>query len=131
MRTLYSTYCLAVLSLSLVVSGCSQEPTKPADVAAETTPAIFNAAGAPTVQFSVPDMMCPESCAVKAKEILASQPGVKDVRIDFETKTATVAIEEGTFDPDATLTALTDRFEQATLISGAVAKPPQATTAVH
>jgi len=101
------------------------------DVAAEATPAVFNTAGAPTVEFSLPDMMCPESCAAKAKEILAVQPGVKDVQIDFDTKTATVAIEEGKFDPDAALAALTDRFAQATLTKVAGDKPQNAEPAVH
>ena len=37
--------------------------------------ATFNSAGAPTVEFSVPDMMCAEGCAVAVKEILAKAAG--------------------------------------------------------
>jgi hypothetical protein len=53
-----------------------------------TTPAIFNAGGAPTVEFNVPDMMCPEGCGAKTQEILAGLPGAKEVVINFDAKTA-------------------------------------------
>jgi copper chaperone CopZ len=97
----------------------------PLDVAVESaTPAAFNAAHAPTVEFSVPDMMCPEGCGVKIKEILAEQPGAKEVLVDFDSKTATVAIEEGKFDSQKAIAALVDHsFGQSTLKGDAAAKP--------
>jgi len=65
-------------------------------------------------------MMCPESCAVKVKEILSEQPGAKEVVVDFDSKTATVAIEEGKFDADAAIAALVDHgFDHSTLKSSA------------
>ena len=80
----------------------------------------FNVAGAPTVEFNVPDMMCPEGCGAKTKEILSEQPGAKEVVINFDAKTATVAIEEGKFDPDAAIAALVDHgFENSTLKTAA------------
>lgn len=97
------------------------------------TPAIFNVAGAPTVEFSVPDMMCPEGCGVKTKEILAEQPGAKEVLVDFEAKTATVAIENGKFDAAQALAALVDHgFDHSTLKdtdSAAASAKPQAAEA--
>jgi copper chaperone CopZ len=64
--------------------------------------------------------MCAESCAVKTKEILSKVPGAKDVIVDFDTKTATVAIDEGEFDADAAIAALVDHsFVHSTLKDGA------------
>ena len=120
------TRMIALAGILSVTLGCSQQAeTSTAPVAEAVTATSFNAPGAPTVAFSVPNMMCPDSCAVKAKEILAAQPGVKDVQVDFDTKTATVAVEDGEFDRDAALAALTDRFDAATLTDGAVAKPQE------
>lgn len=114
-------HCLAILSLSFSIFGCSEATVAPADISAQSTTATaFNVAGAPTVEFSVPDMMCPESCAVKTKEILSEQPGAKEVVVDFDSKTATVAIEEGKFDADAAIAALVDHgFDHSTLTSAA------------
>jgi copper chaperone CopZ len=82
------------------------------------TAVAFNTAGAPTVEFSVPDMMCPEGCGEKTKEILSGLPGAKEVVINFDAKTATVAVEEGKFDSDAAIAALVDHgFDHSTLKS--------------
>jgi copper chaperone CopZ len=73
------------------------------------TAAEFNPAGAPTVEFAVPDMMCEEGCAFTVKDILSKQPGASDVRVDFEAKTATVTIDDGTFDAELALAELVDK----------------------
>ena len=39
-------------------------------------------------------MMCEEGCAATVKDILENQPGVQDVRVNFDAKTATVAVDE-------------------------------------
>jgi len=105
----------------LTMLGCAQQTGEgPAKESQAATPVAFNVAGAPTVEFSAPDMMCPESCAVKVKEILSEQPGAKEVVVDFDSKTATVAIEEGKFDADAAIAALVDHgFDHSTLKSDA------------
>jgi copper chaperone CopZ len=119
---------LVLLALGSML-GCSDGDVK----LPEATTAAFNAGGAPTVEFSVPDMMCPESCAAKTKEILAGQPGAKDVIVDFEAKTARVAVEEGAFDADAALAALVDHgFDHSALkteLNGDAAAAPQAANA--
>ena len=119
------TVLAVVLSATL---GCGQQATTtPGGLAESPTAVSFNPAGAPTIEFSVPDMMCPDSCAVKTKEILAEQAGAKDVYVDFETKTATVAVEDGTFDAEQALAALVDHgFDQSTLKAGAAARPQAA-----
>ena len=113
LRSLY----LGILSLSISFFGCSDAVVAPKDVSAEsTTAAVFNSAGAPIVEFNVPDMMCPEGCGEKTKEILSEQPGAKEVVINFDAKTATVAVEKDKFDAEAAIAALVDYgFEHSTL----------------
>jgi copper chaperone CopZ len=79
--------------------------------------ALFLLTGCTTeVVLSVPDMMCEESCAVKVREVLAEQPGVKRVRVDFPNRTATLAVRESKFDADRALDALVDHgFDEARL----------------
>jgi copper chaperone CopZ len=101
-----STKLWAVVVAALV--GCVQsEPSTPL-VTAATNPA-FDAARAPTVEFSVPDMMCEDGCAQVVAGILERQPGVKEVRVDFQGKTATVGIDEKAFDSQQALAALIDK----------------------
>lgn len=103
------THCLGIVSLSVAVFGCSDAKMASQEIPTEATTAVaFNSAGAPTVEFNVPDMMCPEGCGAKTKEILSEQPGAKEVVINFDAKTATVAIEEGKFDADAAVAAMVD-----------------------
>jgi copper chaperone CopZ len=105
---------LKLICLGLViaiVAGCGTSPTTSVSSDGRDTMAVaFNVSGAPTVEFSVPDMMCPESCAVQVKEILSEQPGAKEVVVDFDSKTATVAIDKDKFDPDAAIAALVDHM---------------------
>jgi copper chaperone CopZ len=92
-------------------------------------PAAFNTAGAPTIEFSVPDMMCPEGCGAKVKEILAEQPGAKDVLVDFPSKTAKVAVDKDKFDAKQAVAALVDhQFKNAALRDArAAASAPSST----
>ena len=93
------------LMIAVLLVGCSQGdmPT------VEITSAAFKAENPSTVEFSVPDMFCMEGCGATVKETLAKQPGAKDVLVDFEAKTATVAIDEEKFDSDQALAALVDK----------------------
>ena len=108
---------LVAFSLGCGESGTT-ETSSPAETSApEATPAAFNVAGAPTVEFSVPDMMCEESCAKAVHDTLAAQPGAVEVVVDFPNRLATVAIEEGKFDSHAALDALFDKqFSEAKLV---------------
>ncbi|HEX2475978.1 MAG TPA: cation transporter [Lacipirellulaceae bacterium] len=88
------------------------------------TPAVFNPAGALTVDFAVPDMMCEEGCASTVKDILSKQPGAKDVHVDFAAKIATVAIDEETFDPQLAVAELVDKgFGNSALANSAKQRP--------
>jgi copper chaperone CopZ len=121
---------LVAVVLASLVAGCAEQVSD-VPAAAEVTVTSFNASGAPTVEFNVPDMMCPEGCGEKVKETLAEQAGAKEVLIDFESKTATVAVEEGKFNADSALAALVDHgFDHSTLSSEA-AKAPATEAAVQ
>ena len=103
---------LGLVTLAIALGGCGSK----IDTSESTTVASFNVAGAPTVEFEVPDMMCEASCAVKVKEILSEQPGAKEVVVDFDSKTATVAVDEDAFDAQAAIAALVDhRFDNSKL----------------
>lgn len=125
------TVTLAICAV--VTSGCTQQPSELLVAgSSEITAASFNPEHSPTVEFSVPDMMCAEGCGVAVKGILARQPGVKEVLVDFNAKTATVAVEDGKFDSDKALAALVDKqFMNSSLKDGVAAKPQAADAAVQ
>jgi copper chaperone CopZ len=118
-------HCLAIFTLSLALAGCtSSESSQSGSVA--TTQVVFNPSGAPTVEFSVPDMMCEASCAAKVREILSEQAGVKDVKVDFPNKVAFVAVDEGLFDEKNAIAQLVDhQFTNSTVVEMPAAEAPQ------
>jgi copper chaperone CopZ len=99
---------IVIVAVIVLAAGCNQQAAPPRQASVAPTPVAFNVAGAPTVEFTAPDMMCPEGCGVKVKEILSGQPGAKEVVVDFDSKTATVAVEDGKFDANAAVAALAD-----------------------
>lgn len=111
MKSLCSCAVIVILFV-----GCSQSETAP--VAVESArPVAFNTAGAPTVKFSVPDMVC-ESCSAAVHETLAKQPGAQEVTVDLESKVATVAVNGDSFDEEAAVEALLDKqFPNAKLLA--------------
>jgi len=96
--------------LGLLATGCQGElsPTPESTTTVEATPVYFNPEGAPTVTFEVPDMTCKYSCVDAVKTALTSQPGVKEVKVDFEAKQATVVVDQATFDGEAAVAILVD-----------------------
>jgi copper chaperone CopZ len=102
-------YALTLALLLVAVVGCSDIKVTTTDSAkSEAKTVAFNTANAPTVQFEVPDMMCEEGCAATVKEVLKAQPGAVDVKVEFDKKLATVAVDEK-FDKDAAVAALLDK----------------------
>jgi len=126
-----------VLLLSLVVLvGCTQTSqtsttsVKTDEQPATVTQASFNPEGAPTVEFSVPDMVCEFSCVPQVRETLAGQPGVKDVKVVLDTHTATVAVDKAKFDADKAIAALVDlKFTNTKLAKAADGPKPDAAQA--
>ncbi len=96
----------------MLVTGCQSESvpttTEVEKTDVEVTPVAFNVEGAPTAEIHVPDMMCQFACPPAVKKVLVAQAGVKEVKIDYKTKTATVAIDETKFDGEAAIAALVD-----------------------
>jgi len=109
----------ALIVICTLTSGCSEhsKPVAHTEKQLVATPTVFNAAGAPTVEFNVPDMMCAEGCGLKVKEILSAQPGAKEVLVNFDAKKATVAIgDDDKFDSHTALAALVDhQFNNSSL----------------
>lgn len=95
--------CIVVVSVLCV--GCSDSSV----YSPTATPASYKSEGVSAVEFSVPDMMCAEGCGETVKGILAKQPGVKEVVVDFEDRTARVTVEEGQFDSKKALDDLVDK----------------------
>jgi len=118
---------LVCLSLTLI-AGCSETATQAPTVdSAAVTKTSFNASGAPTVEFSVPDMMCSEGCGMKVKEILSQQPGAKDVVVDFPAKKAIVAVDKDKFDAKQAIAALKDHQFKNSVLSSASTATAEAT----
>lgn len=108
---------LLAIAVPILFSGCSQATNEAPDSAAVSVASTaFNVTNAPTIEFNVPDMMCPEGCGEATREILAGQEGVKDVKIDFPAKIAIVAVNEKAFDAEKALAELVDHgFDNTTL----------------
>jgi copper chaperone CopZ len=111
-------YPSLLLSILIPLIGCSDKKVATTEAAkTEAKTVAFNATNAPTVQFEVPDMMCEEGCAATVKEVLKAQPGAVDVKVEFDKKLATVAVDEK-FDKDAAVAALLDKqFPNAKLFA--------------
>ena len=123
-------FALLVVWVALTV-GCSEQAAKSTVSEADLTRAAYKQAGSQVVEFSVPDMMCPEGCGAKVKEILSQQPGAKEVFVDFPTKTAIVATEKDKFDSKQALDALVDhQFKKSALRDASTLVPdPQSESA--
>ncbi len=110
MRTLIT----ALFTLTLV--GCGTESKTTVNIPAETTtPVVFNAAGAPTVEIEIPSM----DCKMCAGAYFADIEGVEDCQFDEATKVATLAIDEESFDTDEVMTKLQAEYADAKLAAAA------------
>jgi copper chaperone CopZ len=118
-----------LIAFCALMAGCSEHKQPTAQKELVATPVAFNASGAPTVEFSVTDMMCPEGCGEKVKEVLSHQPGAKEVLVDFDHKVAKVAVEDPSkFDTNAAVAALVDHgFNNSSVKADEDHANPQAT----
>lgn len=69
--------------------------------------APFAVAGDRTIYFTVDNMTC-VTCPYIVKTSMASVPGVINVAVSFETKTATVTFDDSKTDPGAIAAASTN-----------------------
>ena len=112
-----------VAACALLLTGCQSETAlepvaETSESAMQANTVAFNVDDAPTAELEVPDMHCQYSCAAKVKEVLTAQPGVIDVKIDFDSKTAIVAVDKAKFDGEAAVAALVDyQFSNTKLVT--------------
>ncbi|MEM6329746.1 MAG: heavy metal-associated domain-containing protein [Planctomycetota bacterium] len=114
----------ALLIAGGVLAGCGKAPVaneapafEPGDEA-EVTLANFNPDGLPTVSIEVPSIHC-KRCAASVEECLVGQPGVEQVVVDVEAKTAMLAIDQASFDTDAAIAALAEaKWSDAAVVDG-------------
>jgi len=90
MKILNSFLGLAVLSIVLI--GCKDAASKPIEENTETTTKkeIAIAVKPEQVSFKIDGMACPDGCAKMIEKKLAETQGIQEVKVDFETQTATV-----------------------------------------
>ena len=60
---------IVLLAVAVILVGCGEKEEESISVVPDQlSAASFNSEHAPTVEFSVPDMMCPDGCGVAVKE---------------------------------------------------------------
>ncbi len=105
--------------LLLAAIGCGGAPTSSVTTSGTsemTSSVVFNADGAPVVEFEAPDMEC-EACAATIVDTLRRKPGVVDAKADPVSKIVTVAVEEESFEPATVIAAIEDAgYGEATLV---------------
>ena len=89
---------LTLCGILLLIAGCKQESDQQVDTSS----------GFKEVTLEISGMSCPTGCAPRAQEALASLPWVKDVKVNFERKQATLSAEVARLDEAALLKALAD-----------------------
>lgn len=111
-------FYVTLAAITVLAAGCQGEPSTAPKESTKASPVAFNIEGAPTVTFSVPDMMCEESCVEQVRKALSLEPGVKDVQVDFKAKRATVAVDRELFDAEAAIAILVDyQFTNSQLVA--------------
>lgn len=91
-------YIVSVLILTLVLFSCkneSQPETKTVDIETTTQDKILNPdAEYISANFEIEGMKCAMGCAKVIEKNIAKMDGVKEVVVDFDTKTATVSYDQ-------------------------------------
>ena len=109
-----------LLVLLGVMLGCQPAADPPAGGQPDSnaTSAASTAPSGPTAQvdlsqttryvFAIDGMQCAVACPPRVKESLAAVPGVAQVVVDYDTRTATVQADPAAFDQTVAVQALTD-----------------------
>ncbi|MEX2350368.1 MAG: heavy metal-associated domain-containing protein [Flavobacteriaceae bacterium] len=91
-------YIFSVLVLTMVLFSCKNETqpeTKTVEIETTTTEKILNPdAEYISASFEIEGMKCAMGCAKVIEKNIAKMDGVKEVAVDFDTKTATVSYDE-------------------------------------
>ena len=102
---------IAVLSVLSVffLSACTCEDSAGSGAESSAAPAGAAAGNATLIKLQVEGMACGVMCPPKIKEDLMTVKGVEEVKVDFETKTATVKTA-GDVDSGALVKSLREQF---------------------
>lgn len=93
--------------LSVLLLGMVFFPHQIFGLLARTQPPVPPGTGSPMeVVLDVPGMTCAESCPVRVKSALESIGWVEDVRVDFETKQATLRVDPACYREEELTAAL-------------------------
>ena len=113
MKPIQQLFMLTPLLIFLL--GCPPPAEKPdsddtdANVTAVAPPETLELSdGLTMVKLEVPGMMCAAGCPPMVKSTLARCEGVDQVIVDFDSKTASPAVAENTFDADGAVNMLVE-----------------------
>jgi len=123
-------YVIALFVVALVVTSCKNETspeTKTVDLGEETTEKVLNPdANYTAAKFEIDGMMCAMGCAKVIEKNMAQMDGVKNVEVDFESKTAKVEYDEDMVNRDlliANIKKTGDSYEVTTWNGEALKAP--------
>jgi hypothetical protein len=97
----------------LALTGCGTQVAPVAVPAGETTEAVFNEAGHPTVAVEVPSMHCEGCC----EATFGGMEGVVEFSFDDKAKIATLAVDEAKFDKEAMLEKVHANYADAQFVT--------------
>ena len=93
----FSKSLLVLAVAGITFASCKKEEKTTETATATETPAPkkeIAAADLQTASFEIEGMTCAMGCAATIEKKLAEAEGVKEAKVDFETKTATVAFDK-------------------------------------
>ncbi|MBY0587438.1 heavy-metal-associated domain-containing protein [bacterium] len=96
----------ACMLAAFAMVGCNEECPSKGKSEGKTPTSQTSLSEGKSVVLTVNDMMCAEGCAKKVEKILASTPGVKSAKVDFDAKEAHLMVEEGAFNAGQTVAEL-------------------------
>jgi len=107
------TALLAAIGLTAACSGSTEARADTQTGAAETaTPVAYQ-----TAEFAIENMTC-ASCPITVRKAMERVPGVQSVKVDYETKIATVEYDPALSTPADIAAAPTGNGYPATLVEG-------------
>jgi copper chaperone CopZ len=95
----FSKVALAFALAAITFTSCKQEKKTAENTTAEVAEAAVSKKEIPaenleTASFEIQGMTCAMGCAATIEKKLAETEGVKEAKVDFDTKTATVAFDK-------------------------------------
>ena len=85
------SYIVSALVIGLSITGCKDAASKPQDrISNESTKKEVAAVKPETASFKIEGMVCPDGCAKMIEKKISGIEGVQTVKVDYQTKTATV-----------------------------------------